>query len=103
MTKMPLLYCLRRVRIAGLLLVLLQSACPKSSHGQSDPLPSWNEGAAKKSIIEFVARVTQADDPSFVPVDERIATFDNDGTLWTEQPMYVQVVFAIARVKELAR
>src|SRR6516225_11393601 len=68
----------------------------------ADPLPSWNEGAAKQSILDFVARVTKEGGPDFVPVAERIATFDNDGTLWAEQPMYVQLAFTIDRVKALA-
>ncbi len=68
----------------------------------ADPLPSWSEGAAKKSIIGFVARVTKAGDKDFVPVAERIATFDNDGTLWCEQPIPVQLYFALDRVKALA-
>ncbi len=68
----------------------------------ADPLPSWNDGPAKKSIVEFVAKVTKPGSPDFVPVPERIATFDNDGTLWCEQPMYFQLFFAINRVKVLA-
>ena len=68
----------------------------------ADPLPSWNDGATKKSITDFVARVTTQGSPDFVPVDQRIATFDNDGTLWVEQPMYVQLAFALDRVKALA-
>lgn len=67
-----------------------------------DPLPSWNEGANKKSIIEFVAAVTNKSNPQYVSPEDRIATFDNDGTLWLEQPMYTQVMFAISRVKTLA-
>jgi len=69
---------------------------------QTDPLPSWNEGASKTAILDFVKRTT-SEGPDFVPVDERIATFDNDGTLWSEQPMYFQVMFALDRVKELAK
>lgn len=68
----------------------------------SDPLPSWNNGAAKKSIIEFVDKVTKDGSPTFVPVAERIAVFDNDGTLWPEQPMYFQLLFALDRIKTLA-
>ena len=64
-----------------------------------DPLPSWSDGKAKQSIIEFLARVTKQGSPDFVPTAERIAVFDNDGTLWSEQPMYFQVFFAIDRVK----
>jgi phosphoglycolate phosphatase-like HAD superfamily hydrolase len=68
----------------------------------ADPLPSWNNGKAKKSIIEFVAKVTKKSSPHFVPPSERIATFDNDGTLWGEQPMYFQLFFALDRVKALS-
>jgi phosphoglycolate phosphatase-like HAD superfamily hydrolase len=67
-----------------------------------DPLPSWNDGPAKQAIMSFVAKVTKPGTPEFVPVPERIATFDNDGTLWAEQPMYVQLIFALDRVKVLA-
>ena len=59
--------------------------------GTGDPLPSWNDGPAKKAIVDFVARVTKEGSPDFVPVPERIATFDNDGTLWAEQPLHVPV------------
>jgi phosphoglycolate phosphatase-like HAD superfamily hydrolase len=69
---------------------------------QTDPLPSWNDTAAKKNIESFVERVTKDGGPDFVPPDARIATFDNDGTLWVEQPMYVQFAFVFARVKALA-
>lgn len=67
-----------------------------------DPLPSWNEGSARQSIVEFVAKVTSAGSPDFVPPAERIAVFDNDGTLWAEQPVYFQLLFAVDRVKALA-
>jgi haloacid dehalogenase-like hydrolase len=73
-----------------------------TAFAQTDPLPSWNDGAAKKSITDFVAKVTTAGSPDFVPVPERIATFDNDGTLWCEQPLPVQLFFALDRVKALA-
>jgi phosphoserine phosphatase len=73
----------------------------RSAYAQSDPLPSWNNGAARKSITDFVKRVTTRG-PDFVPPDQRIATFDNDGTLWIEQPMYVQQAFVFERVKALA-
>ncbi|MCB8821982.1 HAD family hydrolase [Microvirga rosea] len=69
---------------------------------QTDPLPSWNDGAAKTRIIDFVQRVTRQAGPDFVPIEDRIATFDNDGTLWTEQPNYVQAEFVEARARELA-
>src|ERR1700733_12112227 len=67
-----------------------------------DPLASWNEGATKKSILDFVARVTQVGGVDYVAPEERIATFDNDGTLWSEQPYYFQVAFALDRVKAMA-
>jgi hypothetical protein len=68
----------------------------------ADPLPSWNDGKAKQSIIAFVDTVTKKGSPDFVPPAERIATFDNDGCLWAEQPMYFQLLFALDRVKALA-
>jgi phosphoserine phosphatase len=68
----------------------------------ADPLPSWNDTASKKAIVEFVEKVTKQGSPTFVPAAERIATFDNDGTLWAEQPMYFQFFFAVDRVKALA-
>jgi hypothetical protein len=68
----------------------------------SDPLPSWNDGEARRSIVAFVERVTKPGSPDFVPVAQRIATFDNDGTLWAEQPMYFQLLFALHRVGVLA-
>lgn len=68
----------------------------------ADPLPSWNDGKTKESITTFVEKVTKEDSPDFVPPAERIATFDNDGTLWSEQPMYFQAFFVFDRVKALA-
>jgi phosphoserine phosphatase len=68
----------------------------------ADPLPSWNDGPAKKTVVEFVTKITKPGSPDFVPVPERIATFDNDGTLWCEQPLPVQLYFALDRVKALA-
>jgi hypothetical protein len=70
--------------------------------GSAAALPSWNDGAAKQSILDFVAAVTREGSPDFVPVPQRIATFDNDGTLWIEQPMYTQLAFALDRLKALA-
>jgi phosphoserine phosphatase len=67
-----------------------------------DPLPSWNEGTAKQSIIDFVKATTEKRSPDFVPEPERIAVFDNDGTLWAEQPMYFQAFFIFDRIKALA-
>jgi hypothetical protein len=68
----------------------------------ADPLPSWNDTAPKQAIVAFVEKVTKEGSPDFVPVAERIATFDNDGTLWAEQPIYVQFRFALDCVKALA-
>ena len=68
----------------------------------ADPLPTWNDGKAKQSIVTFVEKATQPGSPDFVPVPERIATFDNDGTLWSEQPLPVQLYFALDRVKVLS-
>ena len=68
----------------------------------ADPLPSWNDTASKKAIVSFVEKVTKPGAPDFVPPAERIATFDQDGTLWAEQPMYFQFFFALDRVKVLA-
>ena len=68
----------------------------------ANPLPSWNEGATKQSILDFVATVTREGSPDFMPPAERIATFDNDGTLWVEHPMYTQLVFVLDRVNALA-
>jgi phosphoglycolate phosphatase-like HAD superfamily hydrolase len=73
-----------------------------ASFAQSDVLPSWNDGATKKSITDFVAKVTTQGGPDFVPPAERIAVFDNDGTLWCEQPEYFQAAFALNRVKAMA-
>jgi len=67
-----------------------------------DPLPSWNDTAPKKAIVAFVEKVTKEGSPDFVPEPERIAVFDNDGTLWAEQPVYTQVLFLIDRIKALA-
>lgn len=85
------------------LLVLALTACATQSGSNAhDPLPSWNAGPAKSRIIDFVARVTDHRNPDHVPEAERIATFDNDGTLWAEQPMYFQLLFVLDRVRALA-
>jgi phosphoglycolate phosphatase-like HAD superfamily hydrolase len=75
---------------------------PQSAATSSDPLPSWNASVSKGAIVDFVGRVTREGGPDFVPPAERIATFDNDGTLWSEQPIYFQLGFALDRVKALA-
>jgi len=81
---------------------IFAAATSAPAAAQTDPLPSWNDGAAKTAIVEFVSRVTTDGGPDFVKPAERIATFDNDGTLWAEQPLYFQFLFAIDRVKALA-
>jgi phosphoserine phosphatase len=82
---------------------LARAALPAEASAKGgDPLPSWNDGKTKQSIITFVTKVTTPGSPEFVPVPERIATFDNDGTLWCEQPVPVQLYFALDRVKALA-
>ncbi|MBR0736092.1 haloacid dehalogenase-like hydrolase [Bradyrhizobium liaoningense] len=89
--------------LAGLLVsAAMLPVSGRSARAQNDPLPSWNDGSAKKSILDFVSAVTKEGGPDFVPAPERIAVFDNDGTLWCEQPMYVQLAFALDRVKALA-
>ena len=84
----------------GKLALLVALAAPAAQ--AADPLASWTEGPARKAIVEFVGKVTREGSPDFVPATERVAVFDNDGTLWSEQPMYVQLAFAIDRVKTLA-
>ncbi len=84
--------------VVAILSFLLWTAAARAA----DPLPSWNDGPAKQSIVSFVETVTKEGSPSFVPLAERIAVFDNDGTLWCEQPMPVQLFFMIDRVKALA-
>jgi phosphoglycolate phosphatase-like HAD superfamily hydrolase len=68
----------------------------------ADPLPSWNEGVSKKTLVDFVGRTTKPGAPDFVAPAERVAVFDNDGTLWAEQPIYIQLAFALDRIKALA-
>jgi len=82
--------------------LLAAMAFTTSSSRAGDALPSWNDGPAKQSIITFVDKVTKEGSPDFVPPNERIAAFDNDGTLWCEQPMPVQLFFALDRLKTLA-
>ena len=100
---MPVVNALLLV-VAGALTVVASCAPPPlpAADRPVATLPSWNDGAAKKAITSFVSRVTTVGSPDFVAVPERIAVFDNDGTLWAEQPIYVQLVFALDRVKALA-
>jgi phosphoserine phosphatase len=91
-----------RIRLFVISWVACFGICVCSVSVAADPLPSWNDGATKKAILEFVAAVTDENGKDFVKPAERIATFDNDGTLWVEQPIYTQVTFIFDRVKELA-
>jgi len=92
--------------LAALPLVSGSLLHPEAASAQAattaNPLPSWNDGPTKQSILDFVAAVTREGSPDIVPPAERIATFDNDGTLWVEHPMYTQLAFALDRVKALA-
>ena len=76
--------------------------CSGSLCWGAEPLPSWSDGPAKDAIVRFVQRVTNRSSADYVPPAERIATFDNDGTLWSEKPIYFQLQFAIDRIKQLA-
>jgi len=87
---------------ATLIAVVLAVVGTQIVSAAEDPLPSWNDGAPKKAIVGFVEKVTKDGMPDFVPPAQRIATFDNDGTLWAEHPLYFQFLFAIDRVKALA-
>ena len=98
MKALPRLSDISRVLALGALL-----AFGTYARAQTDPLPSWNEGAAKKAIVEFVQTTTTQDSPNFVPPAERIATFDQDGTLWVEHPMYTQVMYVLERVPALVK
>src|SRR6188768_2166776 len=69
----------------------------------ADPLASWNDGPAKQAIVEFVKATTTQGSPQFVPLEERVATFDQDGTLWVEHPMYTQVMYCLERVPDLVK
>jgi hypothetical protein len=88
--------------LAAPFLALVFAPCSASTLKVQDPLPSWNDTAPKKAMIAFVEKVTKEGSPDFVKPEERIATFDNDGTLWAEQPIYFQFQFALDRVKALA-
>ena len=88
-------------RLTILAFVLSLTACA-ANPSAPDPLPSWNSGASKQSIIDFVAEVTDSNNSTFVPAKERIATFDNDGTLWSEKPTYFQLMFILRQVTLMA-
>jgi len=91
----------RTVKIVLIWLLLILNGSSLNA-AETDPLSSWNEGASKKSIVDFVTKATGEGDPDFVKPEDRIATFDHDGTLWAEQPMYFQIMFAMDRVRAMA-
>jgi phosphoserine phosphatase len=88
----------RALRLLGVFALAISTSTARAA----DPLPSWSDTAPKKAIITFVENVTKKKSPAFVPAPERIATFDNDGTLWVEQPMYIQAMFVFDRIEALA-
>lgn len=93
---------LQRTFLASLVVAIALFASQPAAAQQDDPLPSWNDGKAKTAILEFVEKTTREGSPDFVPVPERIATFDNDGTLWAEKPLYFQLFFVHDQVRALA-
>ena len=96
------MFTLQKTHGSRILIAILFACLLPSAHAQNDPLPSWNNTGPKQTIMSFVQRVTHQGSPDFVPAGQRIATFDNDGTLWVEQPMYTEVVFILQRIHELA-
>ena len=96
----PINYLSRLVRSLALATLSVLAA---HVHAQTDPLPSWNDGPAKQAILSFVKDTTTQDSPKFVPPAERIATFDQDGTLWVEHPMYTQVMYVLESVPALVK
>ena len=103
------MYRLSHILLSGIILTFLVTCSPYSKNEEvihelknENILPSWNEGETRSAIINYVHRVTKVESENFIPVSERIATFDNDGNLWSEQPAYFQLFFAIDRVKAMA-
>src|SRR5258705_11609139 len=88
-----------RMMLAAVLFLL---ACSQA-YAQTDSLPSWNDGGAKKTIVEFVKATTEKSNPKFVAPEARIAVFDQDGTTWVEQPLYTQVVYCLERVPAVVK
>jgi hypothetical protein len=89
----------KRILLAGFLFVLAFA----QASAQTDPLPSWNDGAAKKAIVEFVKTTTEKGNAKYVVPEARIAVFDQDGTTWVEQPMYTQVIYCLERVPAVVK
>ena len=90
-------------RLGSVLGLVASLAVSAPGFAQPDPLPSWNDGPAKQAIVEFVQATTDKASPKFVPPEERIATFDQDGTLWVEHPMYTQVIYCLDRVPAVVK
>src|SRR5271167_1233954 len=95
--------CSRRTFALTLLSLLFLSGQTFGQQNRTDPLPSWNDGAAKRAIIEFVQVTTDKASAKYVPPEERITTFDQDGTLWVEHPMYTQVMYCLERVPAIVK
>jgi phosphoglycolate phosphatase-like HAD superfamily hydrolase len=93
---------MKRHALLRFVLCIISLATSFDAAAESDPLPAWNDGHAKRSIVEFVRMTTSDGSAQFIPSTERIAVFDNDGTLWAEQPLYFQFAFALDRVRALA-
>ena len=93
----------QRLKLIFLTLAMLALVFESSGAKAQDPLPSWNDGPAKEAILAFVKEVTDKSEPKYVPPEERIATFDQDGTLWVEHPMYTQAMYCLERVPALAK
>jgi phosphoserine phosphatase len=90
-------------KVALVSLAAVALACATTVANAQDPLPSWNDGPAKQAIVEFVKTTTTQGGPQFVPPEARVATFDQDGTLWVEHPMYTQVMYCLERVPDLVK
>src|SRR6516162_1812538 len=96
-------YCASLVTGLAALAAILCAVHPTQALAQSDPLPSWNDGPAKQAIVEFVQKTADKSSPTFVPQGERIATFDQDGTLWVEHPLYTQLLYCLDRVPAVVK
>jgi phosphoglycolate phosphatase-like HAD superfamily hydrolase len=95
--------CFRRTAVLEVLLLLYLTGQTLSQGAEADPLPSWNDGAAKNAILQLVRVTTDRASPQYVPPEQRVATFDQDGTLWVEHPMYTQVVYCLERVPAVVK
>src|SRR5271168_3064536 len=91
----------REIGVLAILSLLLPTGQTFSQDRTADPLSSWNDGPSKKAILEFVSVTTDKASPKFVSPEQRIATFDQDGTLWVEHPIYTQVMYCLDRVPDL--